>query len=406
MKFLENIHDTYSENQIGTSKHYIWDEIEYAKLVINNGEPISNHIFKDVYLLAKYYRHVEKLEDESIKKKLENFVNLDDYSWDMREAFQTKIEGAIQGSKKQYMKVYKEIKITQNEIDIINNMSDNSTRKIAFTILCMWKANSNKPFRATIHQIANEIGLNANGKKLIGIYDSLLKDQFIYRYNRTAERRKRIIEKLVEVDSQYGQLFIPYDSFKYVEHVSSPTRKSNIALWIYMQYHDEYPELNFPSHYENMTVEEKEKYKQFRYEVLEEDFYGDDELDRFLSSVNLEYIKKNIEVISRCYHRDDFARIIGGDVFYTENGANDKVKVLFADDKCSDGILIDVNELSTEYEKIFGENKIVYGKCSECDCRIIKKSNRTKYCNDCKVKIRNAKVKKNMQNMRNKTSEG
>ncbi|MEH6944625.1 hypothetical protein V7014_22870, partial [Bacillus sp. JJ722] len=350
-----------------------------------NGHPVSNYIFKDVFVLAKYFHHTEKLDDESIRIKLENFINYKEQSYDVQKVFRRMIEGAIKGSKKQYMKQCNEVSFTENEIAIINKMKDTTTRKIAFTLLCMWKANSNKPFRSSIHQVANEIELKANGEKLSMVYYDLLRQGSINRYNRTAEKRKRILQKMVEIDGQYGGLFIPYDSLKYAEHVSSPTRKSSIAIWMYTKDFGEYPSFDFPSFYVNMSDVEKEDYKKYRYK---EDDY--------------DYVSKNFDVIAHCYTKESFAQIIGGSVFYNEEKAHDKVKVLFADNDNTQGLLIDVNDLLSEYNKLFGANRVVYGNCKVCGCNIIKKSNKTKYCTGCREQVRKEKVKENMRNMRKK----
>ncbi|APH05860.1 hypothetical protein [Bacillus weihaiensis] len=404
-KFIEKISEVYSDNWVGTSKYYIWDEVEYAKLIIKIGKTISNHMFKDVFLMAKYYYHVEKINnDKLIKEKLEELIRIKKFPINNQLIFKGLIDGAISGSKKQHMKVCRAIRITQNEIDQINSLSDNTTRKIAFTMLCMWKANGNKPYRASMHQIANEIGINANGKKLKDIYFTLLfKEKIIYRYNNRVERRKRLLEKLVEVDSQYGELFIPYDAIKYESHLLRPTRKSAIAIWRYEQDYYETPYLKTSDYYKEMTPEQKEAFKVSRHKVNEEDMLGDDELDKFYSSINLDYIKKNIDYIAWIYSRNDFARLIGGDVFYEENQAHEKIKVLFADSELTDGIVIDVNNLSGEYDKLFGRNKVLFGNCTDCGIKIVKNSNRTKYCSDCRIKVRNEKVKENMRKMRNKT---
>ncbi|MBB6445635.1 hypothetical protein [Bacillus benzoevorans] len=407
-KFIENIKNTYEENWNGTSKQYIWDEVEYAKLVIENGKPITNHLFKDIYLLAKYYRHIEGLDDEGIKANITGFTVLDKiHNWDLREYFEKMIDGAVRGSKKQHMKICHEIRITENELNIINNMVDSTTRRIAFVILCMWKANGNKPFRATMNQITNEIGLNANSRKLMyTFYGYLIKEGFIYRYNRRTENRKRILEKMIKVDSQYGELFIPYDSYKYEKHLAHPTRRSSIALWRYEQEYieceEEPPTIKLPSYYENMTVEQKENYKKFRYHYKEDEFHLIDDNMHFRDSINFEYIKNNIDHVAHCWMRNDFAWMIGGEVFYQENEAHDKIKVIFAENDCSDGLLINVNDLQGEYEKLLGGNKLVFGNCTECGCKIVKNSNKTKYCDDCRIEVRRKQVNRNVRKLRNK----
>lgn len=403
-KFITDIDKEFSKSGTSISKYYIWDEIAYANYLLEIGSPVSNYIFKDVYVLAKYFYHIKQWDDEDIFNNLKEFSLYNKFShlwsYDKKEYYLQKIKKAILLSKKQNMKVFNEIRITKNEIDSINNMSDITTRKIAFVMLCMWKANGNKPFRSSIHQIANEIEIKANGKKLNDIYFTLLREEFIYRYNRTAEQRKNILEKLIEIDSQYGQLFIPYDSLKYAQHVSSPTRKSSIAIWRHIQEYNETPDLKLPSYYEKMTTEEKERYKQFRHEINEDDYYGDDELDGLLESVDLEYIKQNMLSIIRVYSRDQFARIIGGEVFYHEEQAHNKVKVLFDDKDDSEGKIINVNDIKTEFDNLFGKNTLVFGKCVECNCKIVKKSNKTKYCEDCREKVRKEKVKVNMRKLR------
>lgn len=407
-KFIENIKNTY-ENDWGanrTSKQYIWDEVEYAKLVIEKGNPINNHLFKDVYVLAKYYRHIEGLEDEIIKSKLEDFTGLDKiHNWDRREYFEKMIDGAVRGSNKQQMKICHDIRITEHELEIINNMVDSTARRMAFMMLCMWKANGNKPFRASMNQITSEIGLNANGRKLMfTFYGYLIKEGYIYRYNRKAENRKRILNKMIEVDSQYGELFIPYDSYKYEQHLINPTRKSSIALWRFQQWYieceEEPPTIQLPEFYKNMTPEQKESYKKSRYHV-ENEGHIDDNM-HFRDSINFDYIKNNIDHVARCWMRNDFAWLIGGDVFYQENEAHDKIKVLFADNNCEDGILINVNDLQSEYDKLLGGNKLVFGNCTECGCKIIKNSNKTKYCDECRVKVRRKQINRNVHKFRNK----
>lgn len=408
-KFIEEIKtEINKEYSFGTSKNYIWDEVAYSELLLKSEKSISNYIFKDVFVLAKYFHHITKMDDTSIKNELIQFFNISGYTMDNQMRFRKMFDGAIKGAKKQYMKSCRDIRITANEIEKINKLKDSTTRKMAFILLCMWKANGNKPFRCSFNKAANEIGLNVNGKKLRDVYSELMwKEKYTYVYNRNAERRKGILSKLVELDSKYGQLFIPYDSFKYEQHLLHPTRRSAIAIWRYEQDHYGTPYLNIPSYYQEMTDEEKEEYKSMaRYNVNDEDCYGDDRMDSFIKdSSSLDYIMNNIDLIAHSYSMSDFARIIGGDVFYSETGAHDKIKVLFAEVDCTGEIEVDVNNLSKEYDKLLGDNRVVLGRCAECDCSIEKKSNKAKYCEKCKVVIRKEKVKVNMQKMRSRNKE-
>lgn len=275
-------------------------------------------------------------------------------------------------------------------------MPNDRTRKIAFTLLCMFKANNYKPFRCRRNVVAREVELNINSEDLLKIYSYLINNKFIEMYNKGKEKRKQLLSKMIEIDEKYGELFIPYDSLIYERHSCRPRKQTGIQLWIYKQNYDEDVEdnLHFTSYYENLTVEEKEEYKKRRYKRR----------NRYGMKFTIEYIKKEIDFLCKFLDEDEFAELIEGEVFYRDikgydKNSRNKNKILFADKNDAEGKVVDVNNIVNEYNKIF-KDKRINGKCGSCGCEIIKKSNRQKYCDECKKKIKNEQVKINMKKMR------
>ncbi|MBI6875603.1 hypothetical protein [Clostridium aciditolerans] len=397
MEFIKKIKKELKNNET-TRKHYIWDELEYSKLLLARGKGINEYSLVDAFILAKYFLHNKGLNNDNTYNKLCEFFKFrDKFSSYYFEMFlELKIKSLVKSAKLQYLKRIHEVKITKNEINIINSMPNDRIRKIAFTLLCMFKANNYKPFRCRRNVVAREVELNINSDDLLKIYSYLIQNNFLEMYNKGKEKRKQLLKNMIEIDEKYGEMFIPYDSYIYERHIHRPRKKTGIQLWIYKQNVDENIEetLQFTSYYKNLTVEEKEEYKKRRYRRK----------NRYGITFTLEYIKKEIDFLCKFLDEDEFAELIEGEVFYRDfrgydKNSRNKNKILFADSNDTEGKVIDVDNIVNEYNKIFKDKKI-NGKCGSCGCEIIKNSNRQKYCDECKKKIKNEQVKANMKRMR------
>ena len=392
--------------------------------LIKHGECISNYKFKDLFILAKYYYWQEKKDDSFICDKFKKLLNINDnIPYDTLEFYEKKISNCIKWCKMQKLRVFNPFVITLDEIETIKNMSNNTILcKLAFTYLCMYKANNYKPIRVTRHMVANTINLNVNSDLLKKSNLYLVRNNYLYLYDKKIEHRRFLLQQMIDLDSQDDKLFIDYDVFMYERYKNSNTVKAKIALWKYNKDNEEYcaqeEEQGFSWYCgeginEGKISNEEFEESYYSYDILPIEWYkhlNKDQIARIkqdrYKDYSIEEIRKNInENLSTMLlfmPEDEFKLLIGGYYFYKDIHSEVlnriKYKVMFAHHE-TNGITVDVNNLDTEFNKLFVDN-IIIGECIRCGENIIKKSNRQKYCIECKKIIKKEQVKNNMRKMR------
>lgn len=114
----------------------IFDEEEYAIDIIENGSK-NKSIFKDVALLAKYFRYKNNTEEE-IKNKLYVFCKNNKKDFNIIKDSDI-IENIILESKKWKLRTKKYIDITKSEFDLISSENNIKVKKILFVLLVISK---------------------------------------------------------------------------------------------------------------------------------------------------------------------------------------------------------------------------------------------------------------------------
>ena len=114
----------------------ILDEFSYAKNILNNG--LSSFMSgKDIRLLIMYFRNIG-VEESELYNKINNWLSEheENYNEILYQEFLLRI---IKTSRKNKIKKFNNIIITENEFNIIRNIKNYRLEKILFTMLVLSK---------------------------------------------------------------------------------------------------------------------------------------------------------------------------------------------------------------------------------------------------------------------------
>lgn len=121
----------------------IANEIVYAKNLLNNGFKLSyNKRFKDIFILTKYYKHIE-LDENQTKDKIIEFLNKYDKQFDIninnydREKVSKIVYSVF--SKTYTMRIIDFIKISNEELVTINTIKKRQLRRLLLVFCILSK---------------------------------------------------------------------------------------------------------------------------------------------------------------------------------------------------------------------------------------------------------------------------
>lgn len=100
--------------------------------------------FLELEKLSRYYFHVEKLDIDSIRNKMYEFLDYCKCNYNKVKSENT-IEGILVSCQKRPLTMINSIEITKNEMNIIKTLNDERLEKFMFGLLCCAKAH-NKMF--------------------------------------------------------------------------------------------------------------------------------------------------------------------------------------------------------------------------------------------------------------------
>lgn len=116
----------------------IYDELEYAKILIEKGfEKFPSTI--ELNILSKYYRSIG-MNSSEIKKEIISFCQKWDNKFNLM-VFENKIDFIIKKSSKYELKTLVDIPITKKEIEKIKELKNYRYEKIVFVMLVISKYN-------------------------------------------------------------------------------------------------------------------------------------------------------------------------------------------------------------------------------------------------------------------------
>lgn len=117
MKFIKKIKKELKNNET-TRKHYIWDELEYSKLLLARGKGINEYSLVDAFILAKYFLHEEGLNNDKTYNELCSFFRLKDRfsSYYFEMFLEAKLKSLVKSARLQHLKRIHEIKITETKL--------------------------------------------------------------------------------------------------------------------------------------------------------------------------------------------------------------------------------------------------------------------------------------------------
>lgn len=115
----------------------ILDEISYAENIIRSGD-VGKKPTSTLFLLSRYYREIEKLSDNEIFNKLDEFMNKNYKNYNSA-LWEEKIESLVNNSKDRKLNSVSNVEITASEIESIQMVDSIKYQKILFTMLCFAK---------------------------------------------------------------------------------------------------------------------------------------------------------------------------------------------------------------------------------------------------------------------------
>jgi hypothetical protein len=138
----------------------IFNELDYAKKLINKGFIQKSKRYREILILSKFYFSLGLTEEEVIVKMTEFCFK---YIKDFDKDFDTNIDkellnSAITKAQKSKLKNVKPIKVSENEINIIDSMKTLEESKLLFSLLVLYKWNNCFPLKiklSDLFEIAN-----------------------------------------------------------------------------------------------------------------------------------------------------------------------------------------------------------------------------------------------------------
>ena len=116
----------------------IFDEKQYAEELIKNGYKNKKYITYDNIILVKYWKH-QGLDTNQIKDKLQKFMVDFENLFSGANIISHKIKKAMDVGMKYDLLTDISVRITQGELDCINQLPSIETRKMMFVLLVVWK---------------------------------------------------------------------------------------------------------------------------------------------------------------------------------------------------------------------------------------------------------------------------
>ncbi len=175
----------------------IFDEVTYAELIIQNGCSQRN-VLIDFKILAKYFIHYKHKTDQETREEMLNILK-DSQTFIPINYLVLKIDKAISFAKTENLKVMNPIIIYKEEIDVVNNITDESLRDLAIVYLFLSKwSNDEKGFFIKEADVKKLLGKQSLRNKDLQIKNKLLEDIEFIKFIDT--RTKELIKVLITKD--------------------------------------------------------------------------------------------------------------------------------------------------------------------------------------------------------------
>lgn len=121
-------------------KSLMFDEEKLASDIYNNGFTTGQFDFGEAVLVAKYFRHSLGYGDARTKTFIREFCSKNDKFF-RKDGNRRTIKGILSRSKPFYVNKSNPLLVYQEEIDVINSISDYKRKRILFAILALSKLN-------------------------------------------------------------------------------------------------------------------------------------------------------------------------------------------------------------------------------------------------------------------------
>lgn len=174
----------------------IFDEVEYAKSVLRNGCSKRN-VLVDFKILAKYFLYYEEKTEQEAKELMLEALK-DSQTFIPINYLVLKIDRAISFAKTENIKTMSPVTIYKEEIDVIENLPEES-RNLAFVYLFLSKWTKDaKGFFAKEADIKKLLGTSTLRNRDLQITNKTLEDEKFIKFVDT--RTKELIKVLVTKD--------------------------------------------------------------------------------------------------------------------------------------------------------------------------------------------------------------
>lgn len=195
------------------------NELKVAEEIISDMGVVSDTPYKEIMLLAKYYREMgynkkdtQNLIIELLEKKMDKFLKA---QWD------EEIEKKVKKVFKDEMELIKieSIYITEREVETLNSLEDRNERRLLFTLMVLSRFNNlqrKNTYNRTYEKSSEVKKLsnirNLNKEKMCSVYHSLRVKGLIDFFGRGQEE-DNIIVKCLEEDSEVAFQITKLENF-------------------------------------------------------------------------------------------------------------------------------------------------------------------------------------------------
>lgn len=155
----------------------IFDEKKYAEDMLKKGFLTKHKNVYELHVLAKYYYSLGKA-DEQVKEEIIKFCNKHIEFFNQDEWYKI-INNTLHAAQNGKFITGKQIEITQNELNTIQQLEKLNEQKVAFVMLVLYKFYDFRKFEVSIEDLYRLCKLNLNSKTKLSILQSLTRQELI-----------------------------------------------------------------------------------------------------------------------------------------------------------------------------------------------------------------------------------
>lgn len=149
----------------------IFDEKQHAEKMLKKGFLTKHKNVFELYILAKYYYSIE-LTPEQVKENIVSYCEKYIEHFNIDEWYKI-INKVIKSTSNTKLKTNIKVEIKKSEMDTIDNIKKENERKVAFSLLVLYKYYGHKKFEVSIEDLYRLSKLNLSSQSKLKILQSL-----------------------------------------------------------------------------------------------------------------------------------------------------------------------------------------------------------------------------------------